>query len=264
MIDTDFVQESPLLSGPIPTRAPLPFFRYIWTMRDNAIAGFHEGLFQQPIVETRLWRLGTFIVNDPSGIRHVLIDNAANYIKGNIEQRISRTWPDKGFTTSDEKSWRQRRLTMSSSFNHHSIPGTSSAILDAANGVLARWRRLPRETIIDASAEMATMALEIISRVIFSSDSAQFIAIMERASRRYQRERIFDLPDFVPLLDRLWGSYKRHRGRQIFKELDDSIDRLIAKRVGEGRHSDNDFLGRLMAERDLQTGTGLSAQEVHG
>ena len=103
MIDTDFVQESPLLSGPIPTRAPLPFFRYIWTMRDNAIAGFHEGLFQQPIVETRLWRLGTFIVNDPSGIRHVLIDNAANYIKGNIEQRISRTWPDKGFTTSDEK-----------------------------------------------------------------------------------------------------------------------------------------------------------------
>ena len=108
------------------------------------------------------------------------------------------------------------------------------------------------------------MALEIISRIIFSSDSAQFIAIMERASRRYQRERIFDLPNFVPLLDRLWGSYKRHRGRQIFKELDDSIDRLIAKRVGEGRHSDNDFLGRLMAERDLQTGTGLSAQEVHG
>ncbi len=180
MIDTDFVQGSPLLSGPIPAQSPLPFFRYIWTMRDNAIAGFHEGLFQQQIVETRLWKLHTFIVNDPSSIRHVLIDNAANYIKGNIEQRISRTWPDKDFATSDEKRWRQRRQTMSSSFSHHSTPGTSSVILDAANRVLDRWRTLPRETVIDASAEMTTKALEVISRVVFSSDNAEFIAIMER------------------------------------------------------------------------------------
>lgn len=163
LIDTDFFQEAPLLAGPLPAKASLSFLRYIWTVRDNAIAGFHEDLLRQRIVESRLWKLHTFIVNDPEGIRHVLIDNAANYVNGNIEQRISR----------------------------------------------------------------------------------------------------FGLPDFVPLFGRVWGYCKHRRRRGIFKELDDSIDHLIGRRVGEGRHSENDFLGRLIAERDPQTGCGLSAREVH-
>jgi cytochrome P450 len=261
MIDTDFVQRSPVLAGPIPARAPLPFFQYIRTVRDNAIAGFHDDVFKQRIVETRLWKLHTFIVNDPLGIKHVLVDNAANYVKGDIEQRILRTWPDKGFAGGDDKEWRLRRRTMSPSFDHRSVLENSSAVLDAAQRLLARWNALPRGTIIEASADMTRMALEVITHVVFSSDSIDFVRIMERASGRYQRERIFDLPDFVPMLDWLWGFYKHLKRRRIFKELDESIDHLIAKRVGGGSHSVSDFLGHLIG--GPQTGGNFSAQEVH-
>jgi hypothetical protein len=36
-----------------------------------------------------------------------------------------------------------------------------------------------------------------------------------------------DLLDFVPLLDRPLGFYKRYRRRRVFKDLDAAIDHLV-------------------------------------
>lgn len=105
-VDTDLFQGSPALAGPIPPTAPMPFFQYMRAVRDNGIANFHEDVFQQPIVETRYWRFQNFLVNDPAGIKHALIDNADNYIKGVVDPRSVNTWPEKGFVASDGKEWR--------------------------------------------------------------------------------------------------------------------------------------------------------------
>ena len=262
MAEIDCEQEWPILAEPVRPTAPLPFFQYVRTVRENALAGFHDDLYRQRIAETKFWRLRTFIVNDPAGIRHVLVDNAANYIKGNIEHRISR-WPEKGFAAEDGKKWRQRRQTMSSSFDHRTMPGNLSVVVEAAQEVLERWSALPPGEVIEVSAEMSRMALEVISRIVFSSDSAEFVGIMERASMRYQEERIFDPFDFAPVLGRLWGFYKGRKRGRIFKELNNAIDGLMAKRVRERRYAENDFLGRLMATKDPQAGRGLSVDEVH-
>lgn len=254
-------QSSPLPAAPIPPAVPLPFFQYFRTARDNAIAGFHRDVYREWIVETKLWKLHTFIVNDPAGIRHVLVDNADNYIKGSIEPRISGTPSDKGFPTKED--WRERRRTMSSSFDYRSILGNSSIILDSVDALLSRWTALSKGMIIEVSAEMAHLTLEIISRILFSSDSAELAPIMERTFR-HQPEKIFDLLDFAPLLDRPWAPWKRHEGRRQFKEFNDSVDRLIAKRTRERTPSGEDLLGRLMREKNAETGRGLSAQEIHG
>jgi cytochrome P450 len=170
--DTAFVQASPILAGPLPPAAPLPFFKYLRTVRNNAIAVFHQDVFSEWISETRVWKLHTFIVNDPAGIKHVLVDNADNYIKGNIEPHISGA-ESGSFVAVEGEEWRQRRRTISSSFDYRSIAGNSSIILDAAQALLARWNALPQGTAIEVSAEMATMTLEIILRIIFSSDNAE-------------------------------------------------------------------------------------------
>jgi cytochrome P450 len=65
------------------------------------------------------------------------------------------------------------------------------------------------------------------------------------------------------LLDWLWGFYKRYRRHYIFKDLNASIDLLIANRIGREIHPGDDFLGRLLPEKDQQTGSALSPQEVH-
>lgn len=263
-IDTDFVPAPPLLAGPIPPAAPLPFFKYVRTVQHNTIAGFHQDVYRQWIIETRLWKLHTFIVNDPAGIRHVLVDNADNYIKGTIEQRISGVSSDKRVIASEGEDWSERRRTMSSSFDYRSIAQNSSIILPAAQSLLARWSTLSQGTVIEVSTEMARLTLDIISRIVFSSDSAQLAPIMERAFRRSQTERVFDLLDFAPLLDRPWAAYRRHKSRGIFKDFDESIDHLIAMRAGQRTHSGDDLLGRLIREKDPETGRGLSAQEIHG
>ena len=86
--------------------------------------------------EMKYFKLHTFLVNDPGGIKHVLIDNADNYIRGGVEQRTLRTWPIKGFAAYDGEEWRQRRRTMSSSFDYSSILENSAFIVDAAQRVL--------------------------------------------------------------------------------------------------------------------------------
>jgi cytochrome P450 len=151
------------LPGQFRLHSPLPFFQYIPTVRDNALEGFYDDVFQLPIVETKYWWLHTFLVNDPAGIKHVLIDSADNYIKGVVEQRSSRIWPYVRFAASDGKEWRQRRRTISSSFDHRVTLENSSIIVDTAQRALARWSILPWGTVIEAHAEMARMTLEIIS-----------------------------------------------------------------------------------------------------
>jgi len=256
---TDF-RSSPVPAVPTPPLVPLSFFQYVRTVQDNAIAAYHEDVYAQWIVETKLWKLHTFIVNEPAGIRHVLVDNADNYIKGNIEQRISGTPSDKSFPTKED--WRERRRTMSSSFDYRSILGNSSIILDSAQALLARWSALPERAVIEVSAEMAQLTLETISRILFSSDGAELAPIMEHTFA-HRPEKIFALLDFVPLLDRPWAAYKRHKGRRQFREFNDSVDRLIAKRTREGTQAD-DLLGRLIREKAAETSRVLSAQEIHG
>lgn len=254
------IQSSPVPAAPVPPAAPLPFVEYVRTVRDNAIAAFHRDVYREWIVDRKLWKLHTFIVNDPAGIKHVLVDNADNYIKGNIEQRISGTPSDNAFSTKED--WRERRRTMSSSFDYRSVLGNSSVILDSAQALLARWSALPKGAVIEVSAEMARLTLEVISRILFSSDSAELAPIMERTFA-HQPEKIFDLLDFAPLLDRPWAAYKRFKGRRQFTEFNDSIDRLIAKRTREGTQA-NDLLGRLMREEATETGRVLRAEQIHG
>ncbi len=258
-----FVPESPAPAAPIPPAAPLPFFRYLRTMRHNAIAGYHDDVYRRPLVEIRHPRLHTFLLNDPDGIRHVLIDNADNYIKGGVEQRGLRTLSRKPPPDHDEKKWRHRRRIISSSFDHRSILETSPVIADAVQRALARWDVLPKNAVIETHAEMSALALDIISRVVFSVDSAKFARIMERASMRYQPDPLVDPIDFVPLLDRAWELHKRFRRHRIFHELNASIDRLIADRARQRSIPVDDFLERLLRTKDQQTGSAMSPQEVH-
>ena len=230
-------------------------------MRDNTISAFHRDVYQEAIVETKLWRLRTYIVNDPGGIMHVLADNADNYVKGNIELRIPGAQSDRGILAKED--WVSRRRTMSSGFDYRSILTHSSVIVDCAQALLARWSTLPEGTVIEVSQEMVQLALGIISCMLFSSDSAELAPIIERTYAHHS-EKILDPFDLVPLLNRPWTIYKRYRARGMFKAFEASIDRLVAERAGKRAQPGDDFLGQLLRERDPETGRGLSPQEIRG
>jgi cytochrome P450 len=257
-------EQSPVLAGPVPQMAPLPFLRYIRAVRHNALAGLHKEVFHQWVIEIRHPRIHTFIVNHPEAIRHVLLDNAENYKKGGIEPRIAPTGVSKGFQKSDAEALQQRRRSMHAALDFRAILEDSSAIEDATRAVLDRWNAYPQGKVIDIPAEMAAMTGQIVSRIVFSSDGYRFDAIMERLFGRYEGQTNLSPFDFVPLLDLQWRWFKLWAQRNRLRPLIESIDGLIASRTGAAADPGDDFLGRLLRERGPKPGNEFDAGEIHG
>ena len=95
-----------------------------------------------------------FVVNDPAAIKHILIDNAANYQKTEITRRILEPGLGKGLITSEGETWRQHRRAMSPAFDHRSIAAYTPIMTGAAEELLTEWARVPAETGVDVSTAM--------------------------------------------------------------------------------------------------------------
>jgi cytochrome P450 len=256
-------QERLVPAAVIPPPAQLPFFRYVRALRDDAIAGLHEEVYHEWVVEIRHWRIHTFIVNDPAGIKHVLVDNAGNYMKGGMEPHVPPTGQGRSFAESNPEEWQQHRRLMQSSLDFRAVLEKSTLITDFALAVVERWKSLPAGTVIDVPAEMAALTGAIICRIIFSSDSCEFDRIMERLFGRYQGETNLALLDFAPLVDLPWRYIRRRTRPRTLQDLNDCIDRVIARRVNAGGSTGDDFLGRLLSVREPHSASGLSVGEIH-
>jgi cytochrome P450 len=78
----------PVLPAPLPSRGRLSFLQFARALRDSTIATFGQEAYERDIIETKMFGRRMFVVNDPVAIKHVLIDNAANYQKTESTRRI--------------------------------------------------------------------------------------------------------------------------------------------------------------------------------
>src|SRR6202051_2013038 len=231
MTSLDHSVTAPALPAPTPRRGRMPVFEFFRTLRDNMIATYAEEAYEHDIVERKMFGRRRFLINDPAMIKHVLLDNAANYQKTEITRRILEPGLGKGLITSEGETWRQHRRTMSPAFDHRSIASYTPVMTGAAEQLLAEWSKVPAGTGIDVSTAMMEVTLNIISRTMFSNDSDDIVTIMGRSAGRYQvemRPNILDMlgwPKWLAALPRL-GVAKRTLG-----EFDRVIDRLIEERV---------------------------------
>ncbi|HEV2549417.1 MAG TPA: cytochrome P450 [Stellaceae bacterium] len=253
----------PRLAGPIPPRRPLSFFKYLRVSRDNFIAGLHEGAFSESVYERKFLWFRSFIINDPDGIKRVLLDNSSNYVKADILQPVLGPALGVGLVTSDGETWRGLRKLISPVFDPRSVEGYAPVISAATADLLKRWSTLPDRAVVDIHKVMSALTLEIISRAVFASDSSEMVDIIERSSAEYQAKMTFSFWGVVPILNRLWARYKVRQGRHIVRKLDEAIYRLIARRLSDPcKKGHSDLLGRLIAARDSETGAALSSRGV--
>ena len=93
--------EFPVLAQPRPAEGRMGFVQFMRTIRENALATHKPESFSADIVVKRiLWRR-TFIINEPGAIRHVLLDNAANYTKSELSRRLLEPGLGRGLLTSE-------------------------------------------------------------------------------------------------------------------------------------------------------------------
>lgn len=246
----------------MPRRAGLPLFEFFRTVRDNMIATYGEQAYQRDVVQNKVFGQHRFLVNEPAAIKHVLLDNAANYQKSEITRRLLEPGLGRGLITSEGQTWRRHRRIMSPAFDHRSIASYTPLMTDAARELLAAWYSLGSGASIDVPRAMMGVTLDIISRTMFSSDSERIVGIMERGAARYQAQMRPNIMDFLGLPAWLAGLGRLGVVGRTLGEFDREIDGLISRRSIRPAIGSNDLLARLIAARDEQTGGGMTAREV--
>jgi cytochrome P450 len=255
--------ETPRLALPVRPDGPLTLRQFLALVRDNTLATFPPEAFDEDIIAGRLFWRRRFIINEPNGIRHVLLDNAANYRKSELTRRLLEPGLGRGLLTSEGETWRRHRRIMAPAFDRRSIEGYAPVITAVTRDLLAEWDALPDRSDVDVGAAMMRTTLHIISRAMFSANSDEIVAVVERGVSRYQmtmRPSLFDLLGFPAWLASFFS--RRRRTAAVFNEFDRAVDELISSRAHDPNAQPKDLLARLVAARDAETGGGMTANEV--
>lgn len=257
------LSQTPILAMPARPDGRLSFRQFLRLVRENTVATYPPEAFDEDIIAGRLLWRRRFIINEPSGIRHVLLDNAANYRKSELTRRLLEPGLGRGLLTSEGETWRRHRRIMAPAFDRRSMEDYAPIMTGVTGELLAQWNVLPNSSEVDVSAAMMRTTLHIISRTMFSANSDEIVEVVERDVKQYQtavRPHLLDLLGFPTWLTNLFSH--RQRAVAAFDEFDSTVDQLINDRACKPNNKQMDLLARLVAARDIETGGGMTAKEV--
>ena len=253
-------------AAPVPRRKPVSFLRVLWELRQNPIAAFGEGAYRLPLVHLTSRIRDFLLVNEPGAIRHVLLDNAANYIKSDQVQRLTRPALGNGLLNAEGASWRFQRRTAAPIFQMRHVTSFAATMASATADMLVRWDQIAEGATIDVADEMMRLTYDIISRTVFSGDVTMDYARMSKALLIYLETLgridmlgLLGLPRWVPTPDRLRAEPAL---RYFRREMEGLIERRKALLERDASAAPNDLLTLLLTAHDPEGGTLFSAREV--
>jgi cytochrome P450 len=245
-----------------PPLKPASFLQILRASRGNAFEIFPLAAYEQPVYLSE-WLLGrVLMVNDPEGVRRVLLDNVANYPKHALGDEFFSAMFGEGLLSAPGPKWRIHRKVMAPSFGTRSVESYAPAMVDSAVAFAQHWCALPEFVEINIAEEMKALTLKIICRTMFSADADELATCAGEALEFAQDSMEFGLLDVLPVIGPWRIKRKQDAIREHFKELNTAIYRLISERESIRDEAPKDFLTRLVAAKDPDDGAGLSAAEV--
>jgi cytochrome P450 len=235
-------------------------------LRQNPVETWTRAHFEKPILVGRRVLGEMAVVSEPAAIRRVLLDNVTNYRKDDLQRRVLSPGLGDGLLTAEGKQWRAQRRTVAPMFTPRNVLSFAPQMADAARASVQRLQRRRVGQILDVSAEMARVTLEILERTIFTDGLGQGPEHFREAVTRYfdtaGRIDPLDLlgfPDFIPRIGRI-------RSRPTLRFFRDSVDAIIATRrknlADPNYQRPHDLLTLLLEAKDPETGVGLDEEEL--
>jgi cytochrome P450 len=243
---------------------PIGLYR---ALRKNAITAWRRDAYEEPFIADRNQLGGFVLINDPDLIRHVLIDNAANYPKDDLQLEKLTPAVGRGLLTSDGADWRLQRRTVAPLFQPQSVASYLAPMAASVEEMLARWQRhADTGTIVDVAREMTSLTYDIISRTVFSHEIETSPDVMGEAITTYfEALGRIDLWDVLPL-PRWLPRPAFIRARPAQKVFRDEVRRMLDRRrarVAAGKSVPDDLVTRLINARDPETDMPLSDTVIH-
>ena len=228
-------------------RSPLAYLESVWHQYGDVV--------QFPIP-----RPPSYLINDPEGVRRVLVSNSRNYGKQTIQYRSLSLVTGEGLLVADTEAWRQQRPLVQPAFHHETLEHVVAHVDTAVQRLVREWESLPSGSIVDVDTAMMTTALEVVGHALFGTDlSADAERLAEATLTALDvvvaRARVpITPPSWVPT-----PGNRRLRG--AVRQLDAAVTRMIAERRSRPADAPQDMLDLLLAARD-DTGRGLTPTEV--
>ncbi|VAW52646.1 hypothetical protein MNBD_GAMMA06-1172 [hydrothermal vent metagenome] len=111
-----------------------------------------------------------YIVTNPDAIKHILISNHSNYLKGTGFERVKMLLGN-GIIVSDGDFWRRQRTMIQPAFSRKNILHLCDMIKKITQNLIPKWQQLAKTgESFDITTEMSEFALEIILRSLISDD----------------------------------------------------------------------------------------------
>jgi cytochrome P450 len=245
-----------------PPLKPASFLATLRSTKGNPFEIIPLQAFEQPFYLSK-WILGpVLMVNDPEGVRRILLDNVANYPKEELGDEFFSAMFGEGLLSAPGPKWRTHRKVMAPSFGTRTVESYAPAMVETTVAFAKRWDALPNSAEMDIAAEMQALTLKIICRTMFSSDAEELAAHASEALAFAQASLEFGLLDVLPVIGPWRIKRKQEAIRAHFKSMDAAIYRLIGEREKIHTEAPKDFLTRLVAAKDPDDGVGLNANEV--
>ncbi|MEY3896235.1 MAG: hypothetical protein RLZZ214_1755 [Verrucomicrobiota bacterium] len=212
------------------------------------------------IVRCRLGPQVLHLLNHPDHTSHVLQKRAANYDKNTRSSAAIRAVTGESLLTCNGEAWKRQRRMDQPAFHHQQIAGFAEQMTTAAATMIRSWR--DRE-VLDISSEMARLTYSIVGRTLFSFNTGEDAATVEKAMRVI-------LPHVFGRLGNLvnWPGWlptpANRRFRKSLAEVDQVVYRIIARHrlAQEKGDPDTDLLAMLMRVRDSETGANLGDSQL--
>ena len=228
---------------PYPPRAggPVPTWRGFFGERARtAVYGWSELAFGAPYLKRKVLGYTVHIPLRPELVEHVLLDNAANYVKPDLVKRLLHRTIGRGLLSSDGELWRDQRKIVAANFAPGAIDKLIPTFTHAANGVAAGWH----EGEVDVAASGVAVTMRIIADSLFAGDArltteaaVNHIKAALDGVGEARMQALLGLP-IMP-----WSlKGKRARNGQIF--LRRTLTQVVRDRLPDG--GPDDFLGGLI------------------
>lgn len=245
---------------PIPKRYPVVgHLPKIWR---QGMLGMLQGMWERhgDLVELRLGPQRAYLAIDPKYLKHILLDNRDNYIKGDAYDPF-RLLVGNGLVTSNGDLWRRQRRLVQPSFQKDSMKVFVEKMVETSVEVLERWGE-DRSSLqrVDMAQEMMQLTMRVIGKTMFGVDlddetdrsSKAFKDVMSYVIK--QGNVPFRLPLWIPIPSNI-------RLRKALNTLDSIVYGIInARKADPGEHSD--FLSMCLNATDKETGEGMSDEQV--
>ncbi len=195
----------------------------------------------------------------PDGIRHVLAENNANYVRGQMYERF-KLFFGLGLLTTDGDEWRGRRRRVNPLFHRSAVDGMAETMTDATDVILDRLHAAAMVgRPVDVVQPMLDLALAALGRIVFGTDLLPHSERVAPAMAVSLEAMIFKgslaqmTPDWVPT------PYNR-RIRRANSVIDAAVRRIVDEHEHRQAAPERPTLvDLLLAARDPQDGsTGIS------